>query len=461
MAKSALGPTGTSVADNLQNRVNCLYKQGQFGRDLFDGVDELRKRCRRDLRQTTSLKSLSLITEVLDYRGDLEAARDIVEGGGALLDEIAVPLSPSARLDALGLRREQIRFLANYARMSFYRNHSYKHAKELLTHCVDAARRLRRPDTFPCFGTMAQLNYYLGCAHRQLREYEQAEACYGEAIDCYRRKALLAAGKVASSREHKEHDERVRNEQFFARYRSALCLGLGFGWVNYTKGQLSRALGENVGPAEVLLLGTNDVIHRAYLSLLRGSILRCQAGADRPTLLSAIQEVERAQSMFDVGLYKRKAYAARAAWERALCALGLEDFDTADAEATKTETLARELNDRGWQCNAWIVRSRVRRRRGEIGDAETLAASAVATSQELEDPLILIDALMEQGEVLFERGHFDGSREKFLRALNEYLTTHPATRGSGNPKLEATLNIQIARTVHCRPQPSRSPGVHA
>src|SRR5690349_17776713 len=148
------------------SKANTLYKQADFGQALDKSVEALlRHSLPLDLRDCTSLKAHCLAAEVYDHRGD-HRAREVVRQAPALMAE------ETSRRDrpALELRREQIRYLANFARIFFYRDGRYREAQQILQKCRDDAQGLTEIDkSFQCLGTRAQIAYYLGCAHRQLR----------------------------------------------------------------------------------------------------------------------------------------------------------------------------------------------------------------------------------------------------------------------------------------------------
>jgi tetratricopeptide (TPR) repeat protein len=432
------GARGEDVSPPTLEETKALYKQAAFGPRLYAGIETLHERLRGtiDLRDTGSLKALCLVAEVFDYLGD-SRAREVVRQAPVLLGE--VPRVRSSK--ALELRREQVRYLADFARIAYYREARYLEARQLLQACRDEALRLAEANPeFQCLGTRAQISYYLGCAHRQLREYSEAETCYGEAIQSYRLKAeVVATSGILSF-------ERIDRERRFARYRSALCLGLGFGWVNYTRGLLASALNENIGPAQVLLLDTSDRTNQAYLSLLRGAILRCQAGSDGPRMQKAIEAVEAAQKAFAAEKLVGRSYDARAAYERALCALSISDLPTAESNIGTTEKIAVEQGDLAWQANALIVRSRIFRRRGDLKEADSTSRKAQILAASVQDPLKRIDASIERGEVLIAGRAFERARAELNAALSETSRGERPGATVENPKLEGILHIHLART---------------
>ena len=407
-------------------------RAGQLDGVLFRHVDALQSSVRETPTTKDVLRSRILLAETEDHRGRTKSAQQAVREGPELWAQIQ-SLS-EVKQDEREFRRDQVRFIADYARVFYYREQRYLAAKHLLFDCLKFVRE-RLVDEhcdkpFLCHGTQARLNYYLGCACRQLGEYDEANKRYGFSIDSFRDWATVygPAGEVR------------------ARWRAALCSGLGLGWVNYTRGRLTEAL-NNLRQAQAFLLGINDPISEAYLSLVRGSIERCLAGSDTEKLRAAMNHVERADRTFSNGEYAHDSYGARAAYELALGHLYSGNLEGAEQSIAKTEDVSKRLTDLRWECNVWVVRSRIRRRRGDARGALEAADRAYVLAADLDESLGRIDALIARGEASLDLKMTESAREAFESARAEV-----ARRGTGrsgevsNPKIDAVISIHVARS---------------
>src|SRR5207237_1429619 len=163
------------------------------------------------------------------------------------------------------LTRERIRYCLDYAQAFHYRNNDYPTAKRIISRCRDLifnGLQIKEKNLFPCYGTLAQLSYYLGRVHRQMNEYEEAEACFAQALSYYHRRA------ECKKEELKNKPDLVARELNFAQYKSSVILSLGLGWLHYTRGRLTQTLRNNILPARIMLVHTKDELNKAYVDLL-------------------------------------------------------------------------------------------------------------------------------------------------------------------------------------------------
>ena len=94
-----------------------------------------------------------------------------------------------------------------------------------------------------------------------------------------------------------------------------MVVGIGYGWINYTRGFLRRA--ENaLATALALLAQSKHPIIPSYIKLLYGTNLRCRAGSNWEAIEPAIKILGEALKEFKRRGHTR--YAARASWELAL-----------------------------------------------------------------------------------------------------------------------------------------------
>ena len=417
-------------AADLEARIQRLFKRSQFDDELLGLVESLSGLVKEFRPEDPAfLKRRCLIAEIMDHEGRTQEARRAVQEAPMALPQ----LTPGPTVTP-GLRRERIRLATDFARIYYYREHKYSAARQLLLQCLQAVSDLASED-FPCFGTRAQVNYYLGCAHRQLGDYESADTCYGEAIRFYRERAgrVLATGRATT--------ERGLDDMVFARHRTGVCMGLGLGWVNYTRGFLREALIHDIQPAEVLLQDSKDRVDQASLQLLRGSIERCLAGSDQAQLARAIRTVADAKRTFA----SHEPYLARASFELALCRLYANQLDAAGREIDQILSIAHNRRDLMWQCNAWIVRSRLLRRQGDLEGALTEAEHAEQAAGQ-DAPVTRIDALIAKGEALLDQHHAIAAREAFESARGSLRRPHSGSLAAASPKIEGVLAVHTGRT---------------
>jgi hypothetical protein len=102
---------------------------------------------------------------------------------------------------------------------------------------------------------------YLCKIYGQLGRLDDAEENFAKAIEYYHNRA------EQKKRQFADDPRRARLEVDFALHRSAICLGLGIGWVNYTRAHLSRAFHNNILPARIFLVNSNDKLNQASLDL--------------------------------------------------------------------------------------------------------------------------------------------------------------------------------------------------
>lgn len=413
--------------------LNRRFRLGLFDGALFDGAEALLDRIgdRDPLNDALLLKARCVIAEILDQQGRLSLAQEAVREGATLMATLRGSNLTLEHPEDLRRMREQIRFVADFARFHLYRRAQYSAAKDYLDFCADVvATKLRRP-TFNCHGSMGLIAYYTGCAERQLGNLDAADRSYATAINEYRGRAELALTRGDS----------LDEELALARHNTAVILGLGLGWTNSQRGLLTKALNSNIMPAQVLLMGSHDQTHRAYLSLIRGSIMRSLAGSSNPEVLDeATKSIEQADVAFTRHPYCHESYAMRAEYELALCALAGRNFDAALKWTNQVAERAQKLRDVRWQAMAWIVMSRTTHRRGgNAEEARQQAEAAIALMAGQEEALGLIDARVARADALLDLGQSQAARDDLNSALK---IVEAQTRP--NQKIESVLRIRLA-----------------
>ena len=184
------------------------------------------------------LKASCLVSETLDYFGDLAGSQHAVRDGQAVLVRLfgdPVPMDLFSRKLAL----ERVRSCLDFAHTHLYRLHKLSDALDTIERCERFVQAHLVDRDMKCHGTLSQIYYYKGRVCRQLFADERAEACFTAAMEntYLRAKAKDTPDEVA-----------------FARHRAAVCLGLGMGLLNAARGRLRFAMRCMIRPAQVLML---------------------------------------------------------------------------------------------------------------------------------------------------------------------------------------------------------------
>jgi tetratricopeptide (TPR) repeat protein len=298
----------------------------------------------------------------------------------------------------------------------------------------------------PCYGTRAFLSYHLTSAYRRKEEHRLAEASYMRAIEFYFERSRLRQGD--------------REEFVFSTRRVAMCIGLGIGWVNLTRGYLRRA--ENaLTTARSLMVHIPDPVGRYYIEMLWGTIRRCQAGSDPAKLAQAIEALSKAHEVFHG---RNPRYEALACKELALAYGRAGKYEEAEHYLSCLDDYSQgSRDDKPGSLNyklrtdAHVIRSRHRRAQHDYDGALAEAEEAYAAAKSGGDLLPLVDALMARGEAKLRlagagRGQFACSDavKDFEAALTKLKPWRDPSTG-----VEKTLNDKIAavcllRIVQCR-----------
>lgn len=423
---------------NLIKQVRTSHKQGQFDESLLSDVHTLKtlveqnKEALRSKDPFTYFKTKCMIYEVRDYFNLIDAneSREVCDEGTLVAQNLPVKVGPNISPQERRIIRERIRFCVAHAN-ELYRSNYYEAAREKVLGLYNFVLEELRDETLPCFGTLAQLTYFLGKAHRQMAEYDKAEKYFAESIEyCYKRAEI----------------KNKPSEYSFSNYKAAVSLGLGIGWVNFTRGYLTRAL-YNITPARLTLCNTGDIFNKAYLDLMYGSIKRSQAGVDHSKLQEAIGIISQSFHIFKEKGHKR--YLAKAAFELALAFNLTGNAEEAERALKIVEQIAEERHDYRWQSHALVVRSRVQRNMGKYIEAVEFAELAFKKAEMNRQALCMIDALIARGEAKIACQEYAAGRNDFEVALslNEGKAPYALTIGrSVNPKIYAVCHLYIARS---------------
>jgi tetratricopeptide (TPR) repeat protein len=450
----------TTDIEELKRRL----KRGSFDDDLLKSARALwTKLLRVSDRDATYYKAAAMVSEVSYYFDDLALARKAVE-------EFQNFKVRSQSIGNRGLARERIRCYLAHIQATLYYDYDYAQAKDRIKECITFIERKLVSEDFRCAGTLAWANYQLGCCLRQLHKLEEAENIF---IRSARHQCDRAKNKKALILKQYPPHKRLsptQDEILFCNRRLAIVLGLGIAFCDYTRGRLSAAL-ENLTVARTLLAYCDDPLNDAYLNLLFGSVMRCQAGSDPSQLEEAERIVIKARRDFRKLGHHR--YAARATYELALIYLALADrsrcrtatfqqyVGRAKEGAAELLRISDPAKDARWISNALVLESRVERKLQHFPEAITLATKAHETG--VNQNLCQIDALIARAEsiILWVKSGDDSTTtttiedrsvllEDARRDLDEALklnTRLTAARSpeSQNEKIESVCRLLLAR----------------
>ncbi len=489
--------------------VKKAHKQGYFGLELAEATKTLDKflererienylpqqkdssalklqwRGRSRLKVQSYWKARHLIYELKDYFhliNDKYARRIEREGLQVheILAEIETRWRNSEDLSAVDkpILREMVLFSS--CRGNEYRQkNQHEDALQVFHSLYSFTRKCLVGGSARCDGTLATLLYHKSVALRGLERLTEAQETFLETID-----QLLQRSQARSK-------TRDINDALFTARRVGMCLGLGFGKISLTRGELGRS--ENaIRTARALLATSNDQLVSAYLDLLLGRIVRCRAGTKREKeLREARAYIEASSKVFKRLNHWR--YLASAERELALTDQASNRYQQANESVNKVERHARLVNDWKWLANVAIQRSRIARgegrrllsavRRGpaeapsarELAEARSHfeqagkhAQEAIANADRSQLLLPKVDALMARGQARFDLADleltaarlsrsaanpqtaedFAALRQDFeqaLKLLNGVDTRRRVSTVSRNPKIEAVCVLYRAR----------------
>jgi tetratricopeptide (TPR) repeat protein len=232
-----------------------------------------------------------------------------------------------------------------------------------------------------------------------------------------------------------------------------MVIGIGYGWVNYTRGFLRRAENALI-TARSLLACSSDPVIPWYIELLYGTILRCRAGTRTEELSRAIRSLSDARDAFERVGHTR--YVARAAWELALAFNLADRYREAQDQLDVVATYAKVTGHPKWKTNVRILQSRLFRRQGDFENALHEAEAALTIARDYEAALQIIDGHLVRGEAKLAQAEVDVQKDKnlssaksdFERArdvLAELNARHHNSTLPSNPKIVAVCELRIAQ----------------
>jgi tetratricopeptide (TPR) repeat protein len=293
-----------------------------------------------------------------------------------------------------------------------------------------------------CFATQANLCYHIGSLYRVLEKHGLAEEQYTKALDHYYQRT-------------KDRGLKDLDDNLWVTRRQAMCIGLGFGWIDLTRGNLNRAH-HQLTTARSMLSPLRDNVIAFYVELLYQMITRCRAGSDEGKLIEAIKGLEEAWRFFHKEGHSR--YEARVCWELALAFSQAKKFDEAEKYLNNMEDYEKQKANFKWQTNIHVLRSRIQRGKGNFDEALSEAQGACTKAEECEEILPKIDARITRGEAYFalaksigkEKAGYATARADFEQALQLLLNQESENASASypsNPKIVAVCELHIARCL--------------
>jgi len=339
------------------------------------------------------------------------------------------------------LVREKVFFCQWYGE-ELKRQGDVKQAGKIFSQLLEFTETKLKETQMECFGTRAAIVYGLATVCRRQEDHQLAQDYYTKAVDLYFERA--------KSRDPYDYDDSL-----FTTRRIAMCIGLGFGRINFALGNLRRA--ENaLTTARAMLARNPKSLVDDYIKFLYGSIKRCRASKPKE-IDDAINNLEIALAGFQSAGHKR--YEARVAKELALAHNLRGNYGKALSYVQTVEDFAKQENNLTAQVDAYVLRSRIYRNQHKLKEALKEADDAlelIEKSDKSEKRLPNIDALIARGEALLYLADdptepiaaYGNARKNFEDAQSMLLKTDSYTgeRQSLNAKISTVCELRIA---HC------------
>ena len=379
----------------------------------------------------------------------------------------SAPAAPQSELDVVKrlLLREKVGISVIYTLVMYYHKHDYGKAEDCLRKCLDVLQMIHADDS-PCFASRALVSFYLGRIMRNLHKWKEAERFFRDAIDCHGLKVefeLSAAGQPGVA---EEPGESLEDRLAFSRYRTALFLAFGRGWLNLQRGLLEIALYYDIIPARISLEETRDLVNKGYLRMLEGCVRRELIGiGGEAELVRAFNLIETARTDFFVPM-KHVRYVELAEYEEAVTSLYLirlwkrEDRreksqgryrEAALNVVANLERAARDRDDVRSLSQYLVLKSKLLRTKHENREAAMKVAEEAfecLKNNETRDRIYCIEALIAGGASLIDLTMYDGAIGRLQQALklnrDEQNGNSPV-----NPRLEVIIHLLMAR-VHAK-----------
>jgi tetratricopeptide (TPR) repeat protein len=303
--------------------------------------------------------------------------------------------------------------------------------------------KLKEEGSFSCHSAQADLTYYLGSVYRILEKHNLAEEMYTRSLNLLHEEA--------------QQGDSTPDANLFIIRKQAMVIGIGFGWINLTRGFLRRAENTLI-TARSLMARSSDPLVPSYIELLYGTIKRCRAGTDPTKLQNSIESLSLARDKFEEISHPR--YVARACWELCLAYILLGGYQAAREHLDVVAEHAKQTGHPKWLTNVSIGRSRILRGEGDIAGALEQAKLAIQSAEGCKSALPMVDAYITLGEIMLlaaedpeqENVNYHSAREVFEAAREIALESSHTEWADGqpsNPKIVAVCTLRIAQ-CHAR-----------
>jgi len=384
------------------------------------------------------------------------------EAAAPLLEKLADTESAEVN-EKTRIIQELIRIALNSAVVRYYVHHNYEAASTLLETCRTLALTTKSEDDTPPYRLLAQIDYFTGCALRQVNRLSEATNKLDEVLDHYldhidsKRKRYIESNNDDESREEFERATKL------ARYRAALTL-MARSDLNRRFGRLSIALYANLAVARIILNEANDTINLSYARMLSASISR-EMYASEDEILHALDMVRESKRDFETMGHRK--YFNRCIFEEANTLYYLARFYNRSgsqdkAKETITEAMAildrlKSGADSRWMGQYLTLEARLLILQLDdhvIKRAEAKLAEAITElSKTSRHKTYLVEARIAMSRVLMER-YVRQPQESYPRVLLDraeslLVQAHRENADSNgvpeNNKIEAIIDFALAR----------------
>jgi tetratricopeptide (TPR) repeat protein len=432
--------------DNTLKQLFQAYEEGQFNdlegaaRNLYNFIVANEKS--HPDAYWVAMPMLYELHDIFDFAKGLN--EDIAKRAQQVyseLRELQVRWSKSGTIsrEARELARQKVLYCACGAN-ELKRAGDIREATKMFECLLEFTGKISTTD-FPCFGTQANLSYQLGSLYRIREKHELAEATFSDTLELLRKKSTEAPDNV--------------NKQLALIRKKAMVVGIGYGWVNYTRGFLRRAENALVTARSLLATSQHPIIPW-YIELLYGTILRCHAGTKKEEIARAIASLKTACQAFELRGHMR--YAARAHWELALAFNLAADCEAAQEHLDFVAQHTKQTGHPKWQTNVRVLQSRQYQKKGLYDDALREAELALDIANRYEATLPIVDAHLAIGEVklavakegIEKSDNVVTAISNFKRArkvVSESNLRNQQSSLPSNPKIVAVCELRIAQCL--------------
>lgn len=378
-----------------------------------------------------------IASEVADYFGEYARAREVlrpfISGCRKAIEDVrSGKMAKPQSLQGRGLLKQQLWAILHWGLVR-YREGNLDGALGTFQLCREVLERYLIEDSNPCFGTAARLSYAIGLVHRQCYRYNEAKI---EFTQC-----------ITESWQHLENLDRAparsKDLKPITAFHVAKALALGLGWILANEG-IPLAAQPLIASARVMLAATDAEMIKRYVDVVWAASERAHAGADPSSLKKVLSTLRDSYGTFR----RHPAYRIKTASELAVALTVANDLDEAEHYAKEIEASAG--GDDRWLCTAYVLQSRVHRRRASATKsvkqkADSIDGALVCAEKAIKRANLQkgdggrfsrIDAYITYGEALVLSGKPLDARVAFERVLGWSV---------GNEKVTGTCHLHLAR----------------